>query len=447
MKIAFVPIDNRPVCYTLPKLISQIDSDIEFFIPDRNLLGDLKKQANIEGLFDWLVGLSKVDAMVISLDTLAYGGLIPSRRCVESFEEIKKRIDTLREILEAKECKIYAFSSIMRISNNNCNEEEKTYWDKWGKKIFEYSYNVHKFNSDNCITHDIPAEILDDYIETRRRNFEINKIYLDWQKKGLFDFLIFSKDDCAEYGFNVQEAQLLEKMGGYVKTGADEIPLSLLSRAIEGNVKICPIFTESKHKDLISNYEDISIESSVHSQIDIAGCTVVDEDDADILLYVNNFINNQGEIVMNVGTEPFSGEFLVPEKPYMVADVRFANGADNNFIQEFFKNKIIDKYFYGYSAWNTSANSLGSLICGAKIKFLAKKYDSSAFKKLQITRFLDDWAYQANVRQTLTSVSVDELKTGMKTFENVLEKYLNTEIDVNYCYPWDRLFEVEVDFN
>ena len=34
MKLAFVPIDNRPVCYTLPKLLAEIDESVEFYIPD-----------------------------------------------------------------------------------------------------------------------------------------------------------------------------------------------------------------------------------------------------------------------------------------------------------------------------------------------------------------------------------------------------------------------------
>ena len=45
----------------------------------------------------------------------------------------------------AKNAAIYAFSSIMRISNNNCNEEEKSYWDKYGKKLFDYSSFQHNF--------------------------------------------------------------------------------------------------------------------------------------------------------------------------------------------------------------------------------------------------------------------------------------------------------------
>ena len=446
MKIAFVPIDNRPVCYTLPKLISQIDDGVEFFLPERSLLGDLENIANIQGLFDWLKDLPKLDALVLSLDTLAYGGLIPSRRCPETFDEIKSRIEKLKELLDEKECKIYAFSSIMRISNNNYNQEEKEYWSKWGKKIFDYSFQTHKLGCESCITNIIPAEILDDYIATRKRNFEINKIYLEWQKEGLFDTLIFSKDDCAEYGFNVQEAKFLEDLGGFTKTGADEIPLSLLSRAICGEVKICPIFLEPNSKDLISNYEDVSIEKSVQGQIELAGGKLSDENDADILLYVNNFVDHQGEIVMGVNTESFWGKFIVPNRPYMIADVRFANGSDNNFVNELFKNNL-DENFYGYSAWNTSANSLGSLICGAKVKYFAKKFNQDAFKKLQITRFLDDWAYQANVRQSLSEPDVDKLTVGMKEFEKVVENILKTEVSVKYSYPWKRLFEVEVEFN
>ena len=78
----------------------------------------------------------------------------------------------------------------MRISNNNVNEEEKEYWNLWGKKIFEYSYNTHKLGK---FENDVPKEILDDYLKTRKRNFEINKIYLEFQKRGLFSTLVFFK--------------------------------------------------------------------------------------------------------------------------------------------------------------------------------------------------------------------------------------------------------------
>lgn len=436
MKICVIPIDNRPVCYNLFKDITAIDDDVELFIPTREFLGDLTKNADIPKLFEWLKSVPKVDNMVVSLDTLAYGGLIPSRRCPESFEEIKSRVENLKEILLNKDAKIFAFSSIMRISNNNVNQEEKEYWKNFGTKIFEYSFNSHKFGKE--VETDIPTEILEDYKNTRKRNFEINKIYLNWQKEGLFDTLVFSKDDCAEFGFNVQEAKELEKLGGFTKTGADEIPLTLMARAIQGEMKVDIAFTEPNFKDLISNYEDVSIEKSVLGQLELAGIKVTDKSNSDVTLVVNNFKEHQGEIVMKRSTEPYSGDFELGEN-MMIADVRFANGADNAFVEKFINSKICDS-FYGYSAWNTSANSLGSLLCGAKVKFLAKKYNDNAFKKLQAIRLLDDWAYQANVRQTL-----EKPKTfDMKNFENKVSKFLGLEINAEYSFPWNRLFEVEV---
>ena len=439
MKICFIPIDNRPVCYCLAKDIASIDDSIELFLPPRNYLGDLTKCANIEALLAWLKTIPKCDAIILSLDTIAYGGLISSRRSSKSFEEIKNRIEELKQILKEKEAKIYAFSSIMRISNNNYNEEEKEYWKDYGKKIFEYSYSGGKNKFD------IPEEVLEDYLNTRKRNFEINKLYLEWQKEGLFDTLIFSKDDCAEYGFNVEEAKELEKLGGKTKTGADEIPLTLLSRAIEKDIKIFVEYTEPDCKELISNYEDVSIEKSVLGQLELGGFKLAKtQEEANVVLIVNNFREKQGELVMGWNTRgKYIGPFVPPIKPYCVADVRFANGADNNFVEQLLPQINLDN-FYGYTGWNTSANTLGSLLAGVKVRYNAREYNEEAFKRLQKIRFLDDWAYQANVRGQIDEpCDISEL---MKPFELKLLKLFELEelTKFKYLYPWDRKFEVEV---
>ena len=384
MKICFIPIDNRPVCYNLAKDIAAIDENIELFIPPREFLGDLTRSAGVNEIIEWIENIPECDAMVISLDTIAYGGLIPSRRSPDSIDKIKIRLNRLKPLLEGK--KVYAFSSIMRISNNNYNEEEKEYWKDWGKKIFEYSYSG--------VNDGIPQAILDDYLATRKRNFEINKTYLNW---GL-NTLIFSKDDCAPKGFNVDEARELERLGAKTKTGADEIPLTLLARAIEKEIKVFVEFTEPDYKDCISNYEDVSIEKSVQGQLELGGFTQVQtREEADVILIVNNFIEKQGEHVMGWTTQPFRKTFTPPDKPYAIADVRYANGADNDFVEQLLQ-QIDLKNFYGYAGWNTSANTIGSLLAGVKVRWNAGKYNEAAFKRLQIIRFLDDWAYQANVR-------------------------------------------------
>lgn len=457
LNIAFIPIDNRPVCYTLAQQIAAIDRDLALFLPPREMLGDLNRSADINGIFSWLKKLENIDSIVVSLDTIAYGGLIPSRRSSETFEEIKKRMESFFALLREKNTKVYAFSSIMRISNNNINEEEKEYWSLYGEKIFKYSYELHKNAPDTDVKADVPPEIIQDYLKTRRRNFEINKMYLNLSKQGVFETLVFSKDDCAKYGLNVGEAQVLEEsiranaLNALVKTGADEIPLSLLSRALTGGrgIKIAPVFTQKDYTNRISKYEDVSVSDSVRGQIELAHCEVADVSDADIVLVVNNFKQEQGELVMGVDVEGFDGEIELPQKPYLIADILNANGADNSFVKKFFEKQIDWDKFLGYAGWNTTGNTLGSALCCAIVKFLANNPDEAAFKKVQAVRFLDDWAYQANVRKALKlrfdKPDIEALKTLMQPFEKTLQEKTGLDLTTTkYSYPWNRFFEIEV---
>ncbi len=465
-KIAFVPIDNRPVCYCLPKQIIDFSDDYEIFLPPRNLLGGLKTNADAKKILEWLKSVENPDYIVIALDTIAYGGLINSRKSEDVYERIVENLENLKNILSKKTAKVFAFSSIMRISNNNINEEEKTYWSQYGKKIFDYSYNKHRAealfeaeaqNKCNCIKNTLPKAIIDDYTQTRERNFNVNKYYLEWLKNGILDFIVYSKDDCAQYGFNVKEAQILQQMindenlDATVKTGADEIPLTLLSKVFTDNktIKIKTIFTQPEFTSKISKYEDISVKTSVSLQIELAGAIETEnEQDADLILLVNNFKNEQGELVMGVYEEGFYDQFELPKKPYFIADILNANGADNSFVATLFnKNQSVDT-LYGYAGWNTTSNTLGSVIAISLSRLVSKSIDIRKFNLTIFTRFLDDWAYQSNVRQQMKTtncgLSEDTVKELMVPYENILKNFLKTDFsDIVYEFPWDRFFEIE----
>lgn len=464
-KIAIIPIDNRPICHTLPMQICEMDSKIELFIPPREMLGALTTSSDIEGILNWLretLALG-VDYLILSLDTVAYGGLVNSRRCPEGFDEILKRVKKLEKIIRTHAPKTYAFSSIMRISNNNINEEEKSYWAQFGKRIFEYSFQTHKARSEktaSCVVGggSIPAEILDDYLKTRERNFKINKYYLELAQRGLFDKLIFSKDDCAQFGLNIEEAQTLAAMGGQVKTGADEIPLTLLARAVvEGSdVSVNPIFLQKGGEKNISKYEDLPLDECVLGQLELAGVEKASTDAADLNFIINNFANTQGDLVLgeeNVSFEPsFGGEFE-RTKPYFIADVNNANGADFGFVEGLLRG--LDTNFYGYAGYNTSANTIGCALCIAVVKFLAVQqgtYSDDAFKKLMLVRFLDDWAYQAKIRKEVRETGekqgtydITPFTAEFKPFEEKICSALGLKGQkISYSLPWGRSFEVEI---
>ena len=167
------------------------------------------------------------------------------------------------------------------------------------------------------------------------------------------------------------------------------------------------------------------------------------KEEADVVLLVNNFREKQGELVMGWPTQAYNKTFIPSNKPYIIADVRFANGADNNFVEQLLPQINLEN-FYGYAGWNTSANTLGSLLAGLKVRFGAEKFNEEAFKKLQIIRFLDDWAYQANVRALIQEPC--DIRDLMKFYEEKLIKILtfSQTSSIKYIFPWNRKFEVEI---
>lgn len=74
-KIALIPIDNRPICYTLVEQICAVNEDLKLYLPERKLLGGLTDMADVSGILNWLKSLPDMDYIILSLDTIAYGGL------------------------------------------------------------------------------------------------------------------------------------------------------------------------------------------------------------------------------------------------------------------------------------------------------------------------------------------------------------------------------------
>ena len=75
--IILLPLDERPCNFDFP---SKIFNGEKYTIIRPEHLGQKKTPASYEFIRDFLIAnIEKVDAAVISIDTLLYGGLIPSR--------------------------------------------------------------------------------------------------------------------------------------------------------------------------------------------------------------------------------------------------------------------------------------------------------------------------------------------------------------------------------
>lgn len=484
INILIIPLDNRPVSYSLPIQIGKINDNVNIIIPPREYLGGLTHNSDIDKIIVWLTNTLekvKIDAIVCALDTIAYGGLIPSRRSSDLKDEITSRLDKFKKIIlkHPKYIRFYAFSSILRISNNNINEEEKEYWDKFGELLFRYSYLTHKSDEMpidahelESITKQIPDVILDDYLETRKRNFAVNNDYIKWLKEDFIDYLVFSQDDTAKWGLNVREAKFLTKTiidscllhKATVQTGADEILLDLLTRSIReisGEItSIYPVFSTESGKNVISRYEDRTILESVIGQIGLCRAyPSLTIDDADLILLVHTPVSIQNDHALGVYPEQENDkavEFCIDfiknsKKPVILADLSHANGSDNSLVRRILDNNLSNN-IYGYAGWNTTGNTLGSAISMGICRYIAqnmKSFNLNEFKKLLLIRLADDWAYQSIVRQKIRS-STSEPDTDMLKKElepmviNIAENIDLLPEKIELSFPWNRTFEVEI---
>jgi hypothetical protein len=140
-----------------------------------------------------------------------------------------------------------------------------------------------------------------------------------------------------------------------------------------------------------------------------------------------------------------------------LADISFANGADNALMTELSRRQLLDK-LSSYSGWNTASNTMGYTIGQG---MLARSTDDQERKRLLAVRYLDDWAYQANIRKALEKeiiypnkgslVYLNELKPALtveaeKRERQFVAKYLWLSPEqLTVEFPWNRMFEIKIN--
>src|SRR5690554_3404365 len=96
-KIVYLPLDERPCNYRFP-LDLFADTDLQIVIPSISVMGRKKQPADYEKIKKFLLTeIVNAYGAVISIDTLLYGGIVPSRLHYLSEDEIAARLELLVE--------------------------------------------------------------------------------------------------------------------------------------------------------------------------------------------------------------------------------------------------------------------------------------------------------------------------------------------------------------
>lgn len=496
-KILYVPIDDRPCNLAQVQQVAQ-KLGYELLVPPEEILGSYEFRGDPDKMWIWLrENADKATSAVLSTDSLIYGSLVASRihtLDAEIILERARRFKTFHEDFPA--LTIYAVGTIMRTPSYNF-KGEVPYYETHGAKIFQYTALLDKQEMNRMtdgdrrkfkkLTAEIPKEYLDDWFARRAKNSDANELLIEYTRAGVFSYFLLGCDDSAEFSQTHRESRRLTELSSdmgktvvQVTSGADELGMLMVARAINDERNFSP-FVSVKYNDgtgakTFPSYCNEPIGISVDAAIiAVGGLKIPAPERADLVLVVNtrkngktfeasnakkNKLNLRGDV--KTVLEPVKN-FVAQGCPVALADIAFGNGADNALMNQLKRDDLQYK-IRAYGGWNTATNSSGFLI-GAGV--LTKFMDERDVADLLTTRYLDEWAYQANVRQEIVAASYGI--TGEGTPGNLkeklppLEKLLNERMtefaeknlrlpnhwrlaDLKFTLPWHRTFECDPRF-
>lgn len=499
IKILYIPHDNRPVVDE--QTIDIVErAGYKVIVPPKEFLGNREDLGNPDRLWLWLEENTGKDikAAVISSDSMLYGSLVGSRKHDYDNAIIMYRTEMFREFHDKhKKLPLYVFGSIMRTPRDGLASgyEEPDYYRNYGANIFRYTALKDKEEMESLTDKEkkevdflkrlIPEKAIGDWMGRREKNFDANKKLIDMAKDKTFTTLLLGRDDNAPYSQTHKEGRYLKKYASSLNksnfqsiAGIDEIGLMMLTRAINDFSKNSPnIFVKynfGKGSQTIPSYSDETIGESINAEIFATGAKLVNEEkNADFILAVNTnldgktFEANDGTngVTPNKATKYFADmvqDYVTNGKDVVVADISFANGSDNALMEILNKRGLLFNLL-AYGGWNTATNSSGFALSTG---ILAKKMSDANKRSVLLTRYLDDWVYQANIRDIVASQLAwvhgegfyDSLKdkkySAVGECENLMTIFVNKNLpnahigkNLRVDFPWNRMFETRIYFS
>lgn len=489
--ILYVPQDDRPVDYEYTVSTAEA-AGYQVLTPPAQYLSGMNFHGSPDKLMAWVnANAGKADAMVLSIDSLVYGGLVDSRKHNLPMETLTARLEKVEVLHKShKNVPIYVFSTVMRSPWAGGKGVEPDYYLTMGSDIYqlaslqakmdEEGLNPQERNDWFAIMRRVPMEYLQDWYNRRRKNMSINYRLIDDARKGVFTYYSLGHDDNSVSTQSSLESKYLEMAGtGIPKTafgsfpGADQLGLLLITRASNDfnnyHPKITVIYPLGGGEKTVPRYDGQAIGKTIASHVEAIGGTMVDNERPDLLLAVNTPLTTSTTESANFENFPImlqsTRDFLTQIKkavnldiPVSIVDMAFSNGSDNTLVYGLYQDKMMYR-LAAYNGWNTASNSVGY---GIAQGVLSKYMTADAHRDMLTTQYLDNWAYQANVRDYIYRMQ-QKLEAGVVTqyyptlneelqsrTKEQLQRYASTYLGidpktVDVTLPWQRLFEVYVD--
>lgn len=480
--ILFVPQDDRPVSYTYTVSTAE-KAGYTVLTPPKIYLSGKNYHGSPEQIWRWVTdNISRADAAVLSTDTLIYGGLVDSRKHNDSLRTLQFRENKIKKLHASyPNLPIYAFGTIMRTPYASSGGVEPYYYDTYGPDIYRIATLQNKqdlglISADETaellsLKLTVPSEYLQDWFKRRTKNNIINERLIRDAQEGIFTYFCEGHDDNSKHSQTNMEVRYQEKIAKKISgnkfgsfPGADQLGLLLIARYHVDRNKLSPTFDVlypiGRGEDTVPSYENQPVGKTIEQHILAVGGSIVKKGAPDIILAVNTPLHSTNEAsqfsnfgMIKESTSNFGEQIksmIDHGRSVSIADVYFANGSDNTLMNLLLKEDLLYKVS-AYNGWNTASNTIGFAIAQA---ILAPEMNPTAHKSMLLEQYIDNWAYQANVRKKIKRFA-DIRKTHGKVNQEILEEMIAELQDfaknkmnlnpqtISANFPWDRFFEIE----
>lgn len=447
LRIALVPLDDRPVCLQYPQMLAPI-AHAEIVAPPLADLGRFTTPGDTDAIARWLRAQdwSRIDALIVSTDMLSYGGLVASRVHGVDQATALARLAVIREVKRAHPAlPVYAFSTIMRLAPtaDGRNEAYREKLARWAEIADDARPGAEQRELADLVAA-IPPGALDDYRRARARNLAVNLAAVQLLNEQVVDYLVVSQDDAKPRGVHLADRQavtaaasegdLVGRVG--IQPGADEVAMLLLSRAVlrARNLQLSMRVTYSSEtaRTMVAPFEDRQLHETVAFQIVAAGASPARMDDPDDLhLYVFASRHDTGaprRFAADVVKAVAAGRRVIVADVDPKGDVQ---GGSPAFTEALLAEQLFPK-LYGYASWNTAGNTLGTAIphglLAAAGTWLATRCASPEWTSIAdaqatfiLHRLLNDYAYQGVLRPRLNAELREAKRTPLWLADNANE--------------------------
>ncbi|MFF1572275.1 DUF4127 family protein [Leifsonia sp. NPDC058292] len=496
MRIALVPLDERPVNVDLPRQVAAI-AGVELLLPPDDAMPDFRAPADVDALHGWLRRLvvsGDVEQLVVCVDTLVHGGIIPARITDDSTSTALHRLGLLRELkATAPDLRLTAASLIMRASNSYSSVEEPSYWSEYGRELHALGGDLHRMlevdatggeRTTTPVDTPVPDAVRRDFELRRLRNHTINLAALALHEEGVVSTLTLTADDTAPSSAGSAEQLWLRHWARALPRGhevlmypgADEVGAVLVARAISERVGT-PTWRiscgEAGGLDRVPNFENAPLTDSLNRQIVASGGRLAEADETPDLIVVahapdparGDYFGRRpdSDPVATASTVAAVRDALDTGAIVALADVRFSNGGDPELVDALADAGLLLR-LSSYGGWNTAGNSIGGAVAQAAALWAGRSLgtaDDVAVRRALLTRILDDRAYQSDTRLGMHEAEfagrigpIDESaqEAAEARIARELQGYLDRVAPAGEPWriqrltlPWHRSFEIGLD--